>query len=185
MEFIQLSEHVHDVHIHDIVFDFYGKRFATCSTDSKIQIWSRDENNSKETNWNAIDIADCHNGCIWRLSWSHPEYGSLIASCSEDRTVKIWEEQTGVTSSDSTNNSNSKWLLKATLSDSKKAVNDVKFAPRHLGLKVATASADGLVRVYEASDVFSLNYWQLQVCSNTTFIAYIIDNFIIIIYMSI
>lgn len=161
MEFIQLSEHAHDVHIHDIAFDFYGKRFATCSTDSKIQIWSRDDIvEDSNARWTPVDITDCHNECIWRLSWAHPEFGSIIASCSEDRCVKIWEEQTSVTTSDKNNN---KWLLKATLSDSKKAVNDVKFAPRHLGLKVATASADGVIRVYEASDVFSLNYWQLQV----------------------
>jgi nucleoporin SEH1 len=52
--------------------------------------------------------------------------------------------------------------MKVQLSDSKKSVNDVKFASRHLGLKVAAAS-DGTVRIYEATDVFSLNYWQLQV----------------------
>ena len=56
-----------------------------------------------------------------------------------------------------------KWQKKAQLSDSKKSVNDVKFSPRHLGLKLATASADGILRIYEASDVFSLNYWPLQV----------------------
>ena len=53
--------------------------------------------------------------------------------------------------------------MKAQLADSKKAVNDVKFSPRHLGLKFASASADGIVRIYEATDVFSLNYWQMQV----------------------
>lgn len=56
-----------------------------------------------------------------------------------------------------------RWQKKAQLSESKKAVNDVKFSPRYLGLKLATASADGTVRIYEASDVFSLNYWPLQV----------------------
>ncbi len=56
-----------------------------------------------------------------------------------------------------------RWQKKAQLSDSKKSVNDVKFSPRYLGLKIAAASADGMVRIYEASDVFSLNYWPLQV----------------------
>lgn len=49
------------------------------------------------------------------------------------------------------------------MSESKRAVNDVKFAPRNFGLKLATASADGFVRIYEANDVFSLGYWPLQV----------------------
>ena len=48
------------------------------------------------------------------------------------------------------------------LSDSKGSVNDVKFAPRHQGLKLAAGSADGIIRIYEATDVFALNYWSLQ-----------------------
>jgi nucleoporin SEH1 len=56
-----------------------------------------------------------------------------------------------------------RWQKKSQLTDSRKAVNDVKFAPRHLGLMLATASADGIVRIYEANDVFSLGYWPLQV----------------------
>lgn len=56
-----------------------------------------------------------------------------------------------------------RWLKKSQLSESKRAINDVKFAPRNVGLKLATASADGSVRIYEASDPFSLSYWPLQV----------------------
>lgn len=36
-----------------------------------------------------------------------------------------------------------RWTRKVTLSERPYMVNDVKFAPRHLGLQVATASADG------------------------------------------
>lgn len=56
-----------------------------------------------------------------------------------------------------------RWLKKSQLIESKRAINDVKFAPRVFGLKLATASADGSVRIYEASDPFSLTYWPLQV----------------------
>lgn len=162
MEFIQLTNPQNDINIHDIAFDFYGKRFATCSTDAKIKIWDKADDD-EGNNWKSTEITDCHNGSIWRLSWAHPEYGNLIASCSEDRSIKIWEEQVGVTRSHN-DQSRDRWIMKAQLSDSKlKAVNDVKFAPRHMGLKVASASGDGVVRIYEAPDVFSLNYWQLQV----------------------
>ena len=41
-------------------------------------------------------------------------------------------------------------------------MNDVKFSPRHHGLKLATASADGKVRVYEAVDSFVVSHWNLQ-----------------------
>lgn len=55
-----------------------------------------------------------------------------------------------------------KWQLKATLLDSKGSVQDVKFAPRHLGLKLATCSTDGIVRIYEAIDVTNLSHWSLM-----------------------
>jgi nucleoporin SEH1 len=41
-------------------------------------------------------------------------------------------------------------------------VTDIDFAPRHLGLKLATGSADGNVRIYEAIDIMNLNHWPLQ-----------------------
>lgn len=76
--------------------------------------------------------------------------------------VHIWEEQDSI-STTGRNENKERWLRKAQLSDSKKPVKDVKFSPRHLGLKLATASAEGVVRIYEATDVFALNYWTLQV----------------------
>lgn len=36
-----------------------------------------------------------------------------------------------------------RWMPAATLNDSKYGVVDVKFAPRHLGLRLASASEDG------------------------------------------
>lgn len=56
----------------------------------------------------------------------------------------------------------SRWVSKATLSDARRAVSDVEFAPRHLGLRLASASADGIVRIYEAIDSMNLNHWKLE-----------------------
>ena len=39
------------------------------------------------------------------------------------------------------------------------SVTDIQFSPRHLGLKLATCSADGFVRIYEAIDVINLAHW--------------------------
>ena len=33
-----------------------------------------------------------HNGSIWKLSWAHPEFGQVLASCGFDGQVFIWEE---------------------------------------------------------------------------------------------
>ena len=142
--------------VHDIAFDFYGKRLATCSSDQQIKICDIEEESGSPKE--SCVIQNAHQAAIWRLSWAHPEFGQLIASCSHDTSVHVWEEQESVTGREK----ETRWQKKAQLSDSKCSVRDVKFAPRHLGLKLATASADGMVRIYEATDVFTLNYWPLQ-----------------------
>lgn len=34
-----------------------------------------------------------HSGSVLRVTWAHPEYGQVLATCSFDRTVGVWEEQ--------------------------------------------------------------------------------------------
>jgi len=53
-------------------------------------------------------------------------------------------------------------VKRATLVDSRDSVQDIKFAPRHHGLKLATCSTDGFVRIYEAIDVTNLAHWSLM-----------------------
>lgn len=33
-----------------------------------------------------------HSGSVWKVTWAHPEFGQIIATCSFDRTVAVWEE---------------------------------------------------------------------------------------------
>lgn len=68
----------------------------------------------------------------------------------------------GGSSSSTATATTSRWVSKATLSDARRAVSDVEFAPRHLGLRLASASADGIIRIYEAIDVMNLNHWKLE-----------------------
>jgi WD40 repeat protein len=35
----------HEDLIHDVAYDFYGKRLATCSSDQKIKVWDQNEKN--------------------------------------------------------------------------------------------------------------------------------------------
>ena len=30
---------------------------------------------------------------MWKVTWAHPEFGQVLASCSFDRTAAVWEEQ--------------------------------------------------------------------------------------------
>ena len=121
MEFNQqVSDHADSVT--DISFDFYGRRFASCSSDNTIKVWSRVTNTDE---WEPQSIERAHTKGINRLSWAHPEYGQVIASCSDDKTVKVFEEQEKITG-----NGNRRWVQKAEIKDSKSSVNDVKFAPK-------------------------------------------------------
>lgn len=38
-------------------------------------------------------FSQTHSGSVWRVTWAHPEYGQVLATCSFDRTVGVWEEQ--------------------------------------------------------------------------------------------
>jgi nucleoporin SEH1 len=109
-----------------------------------------------------------HQASVWKVTWAHPEYGLLVASCSFDRTVIVWEESivkhpvpsttshsnlnpqasfSSLSNSSNTaypdhqnniinNAQQAAWTLQAQLTDARESVHDVKFAPRHLGLRL-------------------------------------------------
>lgn len=157
MDFFELKP-AHDDVVNDISFSYHGKRFASCSSDKRIKVWTLDENKGL---WNSVEIASrAHSDSIWRLSWAHPEFGQLLASCSEDGSVKIWEEQEifnkGVF--------DISWTAKATLTeDNKKPINDVKFCHHSQGLRLASAGSDGCLRIYDARNVFLTGAWTKEV----------------------
>ena len=33
-----------------------------------------------------------HDGPVWQVTWAHPKFGSLLASCSLDHKVIVWKE---------------------------------------------------------------------------------------------
>ncbi len=70
----------------------------------------------------------------------------------------------GTTTPGSTNlnESTTRWRDTATLTDARKGLSSVKFAPRHLRLQLATASADGVVRIYEGMWMYDMRHMKLQ-----------------------
>ena len=36
-----------------------------------------------------------HYGSVWKVTWAHPEFSQVLATCSFDRTAAIWEEIPG------------------------------------------------------------------------------------------
>lgn len=143
----------HEDLLHDVCWDFYGVRLATCSSDQCINVWEKHPDSPSlvlNDSWQAHDCS------VLKVRWAHPEFGNLVISSSLDRTVKIWEEQ-----QDQPAQLGKRWKEKARLVDSKGTVLDVQFAPRHLGLTLATVAEDGIVRIYQAKDVTDVGCWAL------------------------
>jgi len=117
--------------IHDAQMDYYGTKLATCSSDRVVKIFEVKPNGQQ------MPLADLigHEGPVWQCSWSHPMYGSLLASCSYDRKVIIWKETNG------------KWGKLYEYSNHDASVNSVCWAPVEYGLMLACGSSDGSVSI--------------------------------------
>ncbi|KAJ3503301.1 hypothetical protein NLJ89_g8496 [Agrocybe chaxingu] len=161
-----LIQNAHADLVTDAAYDFYGLRLATCSLDQRIKVWQLDENNS----WSVEDDWKAHDAAVSKLSWAHPEFGTILASGSFDRTVKIWEQvSAGQAEPQQTVNGSgshpapptSRWVEKAVLSDAKGTVRAVEFAPHHFGLKLATIATDNMLRIYECIEQPGSSSWQL------------------------
>ncbi|CCE65888.1 hypothetical protein TPHA_0N01070 [Tetrapisispora phaffii CBS 4417] len=143
----------HEDLVHDVAYDFYGRHLATCSSDQHIKVFRLD----KETNdWVLSDSWKAHDSSIVAVDWANPEYGRLIVSASYDKTIKIWEEDP-----DQEECSGRRWTKLCTLNDSKGSIYSVKFAPSHLGLRLASIGNDGIIRIYESLDPADLRSWSL------------------------
>ncbi|ORZ38984.1 WD40-repeat-containing domain protein [Catenaria anguillulae PL171] len=151
---LSLLDASHDDLIHDLQFDFYGSRLVTASSDQRLKVWDWCATSHA---WTLNDAWKAHEASIVRVAFGHPDYGHVLASCSYDRTVRIWEEMDSEPLG-----SGKRWVERARLVDSRASVTDIAFSPTHLGLKLATASVDGMVRVYEAMDVVNLAHWTLM-----------------------
>ena len=54
-----------------------------------IKVWGKGEGGK----WVLQAELEGHTGSVWKVCWAHPVYGQgILASCSADKTVKIWEE---------------------------------------------------------------------------------------------
>ena len=163
----------------DFVFatalDVYGRRMATVSGDRIIRIWDLLPDGS----WQPTHQWPAHKSAVTCVSWAHAEFGILVATGGTDQQVHVWEEvssssSSSITSSSGSTNTNAaaavaaatttrvKWNLKASLTDARRGVTCTEFAPRQWGLKLATGSLDGCVRIYEAVDIMNLEQWPIS-----------------------
>ncbi|KAG0141698.1 hypothetical protein CROQUDRAFT_663479 [Cronartium quercuum f. sp. fusiforme G11] len=136
----------HQDMIHDAQMDFYGKRLATCSSDRTIKIFDVLDPTAVEPKYTLLDTLRGHDGPVWQVSWAHPKFGSILASCSYDGKIFVWRENVG------NNNRTSSWekIKEHTLHSA--SVNSIAWAPHEYGPILACASSDGKVSVLTFKD---------------------------------
>ena len=117
--------------IHDAQMDFYGTRMATCSSDKSIKIYSL--SNGTHTLESSLEG---HEEPVWQISWAHPSFGNIIASCSYDRKVFVWKEEKPTV-----------WKKIFEYTRHESSVNSISWAPKEFGLILAAGSSDGSVSI--------------------------------------
>ncbi|TIA92150.1 hypothetical protein E3P99_00740 [Wallemia hederae] len=120
-------------------YDFYGESMSTGSESGVLRVHRRNADNG----WNEDEemvIEGAHDARVTTLSHSYPSYGTLLASASTDRTIKIWEMRKS-----STNN-----RLIAKFTESKAPIAQVEFTSP-ASLQLVSLSVDGVLRVYQAT----------------------------------
>ncbi|RWR82822.1 protein transport protein SEC13 B-like protein [Cinnamomum micranthum f. kanehirae] len=86
-----------------------------------------------------------HSGPVWQVPWAHPKYGSILASCSYDGHVIIWNENPAVPNDWSQAHLSTTTAHK---SSSYSSVNSISWAPHDLGLILASACSEGSISVF-------------------------------------
>jgi len=119
--------------VHDVQFDYYGKKVATASSDRMVKIFEVVGNEQRLV----TDLAG-HEGPVWQVSWAHPKFGNLLASCSFDQRVMVWKE---------VSEGNWQVLYQSPPGLHTASINSVTFAPQECGLCLAAASSDGSISI--------------------------------------
>ncbi|WBW73140.1 GATOR2-SEACAT complex WD repeat subunit Seh1 [Schizosaccharomyces osmophilus] len=138
--------------INDVSYDFYGRRMASCSADQRVKVYDFDE---ESENWKISSEWRAGDASLMRIEWAHPEFGQVLAVCSLDRGVRVYQEQKGGLHTKA-------WVEVAKLMDARSAVLDISFCPIQHGCKLAAISADATLRIYEALEPENISSWTLM-----------------------
>ncbi|KAJ1972393.1 epoxide hydrolase, soluble (sEH) [Dimargaris xerosporica] len=169
--------------IADVSFDLYGQRLCTVGSDHIVKIWQL---NGDKNQWQLTSSWKGHDSSVTKVSWAHPEFGNLIATGSFDRTVKVWQEsredvpQSGLGGAALEADANiNPWLLVVSKKDAQGMIVDLEFAPHYVGLQLAVASSDGVIRIYETGSPVKFDTWtlvsEIDINSPPVFAPYLAD----------
>lgn len=128
-----LSKSIDSYHtdvVNDARTDFYGRRLASCSSDSRINIYDISGPQAS-----LITVLEGHKGPVWRVAWADPTFGNYLASCSYDKKVIIWKEE------------QSNWKIDYTHVVHMSSMTTIEWAPCEHGLTLVCSSYDGSISV--------------------------------------
>ena len=111
-------------------------RLATASSDKTVKIFDV----TGEIYHNSATLTG-HDGPVWQVSWAHPKFGVILASCSYDGSVIVHKEQP-----------QNVWTKLFENRVHESSVNSISWAPHEMGLILACASSDGNVSILEYRD---------------------------------
>ncbi|KAL3105564.1 hypothetical protein niasHT_021187 [Heterodera trifolii] len=126
--------------IHDAQMNYYGTRLATCSSDHLIKIFEI------RANGQPFPMAELtgHDGPVWQVSWAHPKFDNVLASCSHDRKVIVWREVNG------------KWQKSYEYNQHEASINSISWAAPEYALIFAYCSTDCAISIIQfMGDVWS------------------------------
>ncbi|CAD8073402.1 unnamed protein product [Paramecium primaurelia] len=115
--------------IHEIAYNFDGNQFATASSDQIMGVYNK------------------VNG------WADSKFGQLIATCSQDKGVCVWEEKKSYKENSTRQKQiQVQWKQRILILESKEAVDNIQFGSKSNRLLLAIACIDEKLqihRVYE------------------------------------
>ncbi|CAF4615869.1 unnamed protein product [Rotaria sp. Silwood1] len=174
---LKVLDNFHKDFIHDTAFNFYGTRMATCSSDGYVRIYDLHDDTWRPSGSFSLPL---QTGPMIRVTWAHPEFGGILATVAYDRFVNVWYETP--TGPNDPSEYATKWVNRDQFLDSflfgsseqrsssadtgshSSAYNTVaiQFAPKHLGLILATVFFDGRVRIYDFQGPNVVNKEEIQ-----------------------
>ena len=125
----------HSGSVNTLKFNFNGMKLATGGNDAKINIFSTDKLFTDSPLPETTLIS--HNKPINSLSFSHPCYGTYLASCGKDKKLIIWKEK-------SKNNYENIFEYKHN-----SEITSCKFSPYEYGIIILCGTKDGTISIHE------------------------------------
>lgn len=142
-----------NVIVHDMSFDWTGRRLAAACSDKILRMFTK-----KAEKWIDDGVIKIQGASAWKVKWARPEFGTIIATCSLDTHIRIFEMK----KTDKGEGEKNDWS-EIHYHPENKAIEDIKFIPsKSYGLCIAIASSDGNLKVLMAPDPLKPKEWSFH-----------------------